>query len=217
MLFRKHSALVLIKGWNGHLALYATDKVTNHSRLRQWFRRMLKWAFYHPYRYRSKEKVTARVWKPKAVSLNSLEVEVADPQSQVLESDQVLVADNGFEENEDVQNITGPLSQEQQEKSKEINLGMSTNDLIVEFENHPEALEIQKELQELAYLQKRRKYDPKTNLVSCPKCYQFFKSEDAVKRHRAQRYSAKFDLALKVRGDLLSLKEKIQNRIQTSS
>jgi hypothetical protein len=47
-----------------------------------------------------------------------------------------LDADNGFEENEDVQNINEPLSQEKQDKSKEINPGMSTNDLIVEFENH---------------------------------------------------------------------------------
>ena len=69
MLFKKHKALALIKGWNKHLARCSTDKFTNHSRLRQWFRRMLTWVLHHPFQFKAKQKEginTKQVWKPKA-------------------------------------------------------------------------------------------------------------------------------------------------------
>jgi len=48
LLSRGHKPSLLVKGWNKHLQKYCNDRFTNYSRLRQWFRRMLCWAQYHP-------------------------------------------------------------------------------------------------------------------------------------------------------------------------
>jgi hypothetical protein len=48
MFSRGHKTAALIKGWNKHLAAYSNDRITNYTRLRQWFRRMLCWASHHP-------------------------------------------------------------------------------------------------------------------------------------------------------------------------
>ena len=44
MLRRGHKSHHLIKGWNAHLNKFTNDRITNYSRLRQWFRRMMSWA-----------------------------------------------------------------------------------------------------------------------------------------------------------------------------
>ena len=49
-----------MRGWNKHLNKFAHDRITNYSRLRHWFRRMLKWASYH-----YKQTVPTVIWKPK--------------------------------------------------------------------------------------------------------------------------------------------------------
>ena len=63
MLLRRHHPAALIKGWNAHLNRFSKDKITNYSRLRQWFRRMLHWAICNPimFQYRKREKQ----WVPK--------------------------------------------------------------------------------------------------------------------------------------------------------
>ena len=60
LLGRGHKTAAIMKGWNKHLNKYAHDRITNYTRLRHWFRRMLKWALYH-----YKETVTTAIWKPK--------------------------------------------------------------------------------------------------------------------------------------------------------
>jgi hypothetical protein len=44
LLGRGHHPSALSKGWNAHLQKFNSDRITNYSRLRSWFRRMLKWA-----------------------------------------------------------------------------------------------------------------------------------------------------------------------------
>ena len=48
MLSRGHKPTSLVKGWNKHLQKYCNDRITNYSKLRQWFRRMLCWAIHNP-------------------------------------------------------------------------------------------------------------------------------------------------------------------------
>ena len=72
MLLRKHFPAALIKGWNAHLNRFSKDKITNYSRLRQWFRRMLHWAICNPiqFQYAKREKQ----WVPKAqICTNSVQ------------------------------------------------------------------------------------------------------------------------------------------------
>ena len=64
MLGRGHQTTALIKGWNRHLVRFAKDKITNYSRLRQWFRRMLRWAQHNFHKY-SKAKHSKHIWVPK--------------------------------------------------------------------------------------------------------------------------------------------------------
>ena len=47
-LARGQTPWIIIKGWNAHLQKFCNDRITNYSRLRQWFRRMLCWARHHP-------------------------------------------------------------------------------------------------------------------------------------------------------------------------
>ena len=65
MFSRGHSVTALIKGWNRHLVRFAKDRITNYSRLRQWFKRMLRWVFSHQSSTPHCSKSTKRVWKPK--------------------------------------------------------------------------------------------------------------------------------------------------------
>ena len=58
MLFRGHKPSIIMKGWNGHLAKFNNDRITNYTRLRHWFRRMLEWAIHHPIQAK-------KVWIPK--------------------------------------------------------------------------------------------------------------------------------------------------------
>ena len=44
MVRRGHKSHHLIKGWNAHLNKFTNDRITNYSRLRKWFRRMMSWA-----------------------------------------------------------------------------------------------------------------------------------------------------------------------------
>ena len=60
LLGRGHKTAPIMKGWNKHLNKFAHDRITNYSRLRHWFRRMLKWASYH-----YKQTVPTVIWKPK--------------------------------------------------------------------------------------------------------------------------------------------------------
>ena len=44
LLKRDHSPVTIMKGWNKHLSTFCNDRITNYSNLRNWFRRMLRWA-----------------------------------------------------------------------------------------------------------------------------------------------------------------------------
>ena len=46
LLKRDHSPVTIMKGWNKHLSTFCNDRITNYSNLRNWFRRMLRWATY---------------------------------------------------------------------------------------------------------------------------------------------------------------------------
>ena len=69
MLQRDHKPVSLIKGWNTHLARFNNDRITNYTSLRQWFRRMIKWASYFVKSNRDqshlKEKGFNKKWKNK--------------------------------------------------------------------------------------------------------------------------------------------------------
>ena len=228
MLFRKHSALALIKGWNKHLARYATDKFTNHSRLRQWFRRMLIWAHHHSFQYKTKENritKTKQVWKPKTSKCQDHRIEATEFRHTPTDIDTVSVSGEQANWNDDLLSLMD-LSAEQvvqsQAQCSEVSAKsilstdtwvqsqaegseISTSELLLEFENHSETLELGNEMKALSDLQRKRKFDRRSFRVKCPNCLQAFKNEHAMAVHKKLGHS-KCMLAANVRAYLLTLK-----------
>ena len=65
MLQRDHKPVSLIKGWNAHLTKFNNDRITNYTSLRQWFRRMIKWASYFVKSDRDKRHLNEKSFKQK--------------------------------------------------------------------------------------------------------------------------------------------------------
>jgi len=234
MLFRKHKALALIKGWNKHLTRCSTDKFTNHSRLRQWFRRMLTWVLHHPFQYKAKQKEginTKQVWKPKAAVQKEPEIEGASFQVASTNLGNTFMSgkqDNlinepptSFDHRNDeppkpFEHSTDVTVQSQAEHSRSYEnevlvqpqgecSEVSTSELLLEFENHPGTLEFELDMKDLLSLQRKRKYDGGSFRVKCQNCLQAFKNEYAMGIHKRQGKS-KCLVAVRVRQRLLLLK-----------
>ena len=79
ILSRGHRPAVIMKGWNAHLMKFNNDRITNYTRLRHWFRRMLQWAIHNPL-----QKKQQQIWRPKSKNDGAIPNKNIEPFTQIM-------------------------------------------------------------------------------------------------------------------------------------
>jgi len=203
MLQRDHKPVSLIKGWNAHLAKFNNDRITNYTSLRQWFRRMIKWASYFVKSDRDKshlnEKSFKQKWKNKqCITQNETKQWVKKhehsktTQCTAISDPVPMHKEVPLQKSAKAELHLDEFILAKMEESKTTSQTTSFDQLVTTFSHHNQLPKVlQPHLNRLLLLSNKRKTEAKnrnfTLEATCDQCLQKYKDLMSLKKHHKQK------------------------------